>query len=249
MYINEHMTKQLIVIITLLVFTSIFWNCKRGKVVSKTDFEQAVFYEIFPEIIDSIYFEKRLSPPPPPPPEFFDKAEYENNIEKAIQDYFKTDEFIEDKNNWKKKKDSLEQDTASTYLIVFDSVSSTDKEDESELIKYFEKTNIVLDSKELDSNYLFKIDLNKLNTNNKKFKFKYQSQFPKGREFWRTKYDFYVGAKIGFSRILFDDSKSYGVLNAGFGTGILNGNGFRIFIRKNDKDEWIIVKVNGTWSS
>jgi hypothetical protein len=116
-------------------------------------------------------------------------------------------------------------------------------------MKHFKNQNIVLESNDIELKNGFKIDLIKLKANNKKFRFKYQSEFPKGREFWRTEYDFYVGAKIGFSRILFDKSKSYGVLNGGFGMGILNGSGFRIFIRKNDKGKWIIDKIIDTWIS
>lgn len=116
-----------------------------------------------------------------------------------------------------------------------------------QLIKHFKNQNIVIDSNNIELNNGFKIDLIKLKANNKKFK--YHSEFPKEREFWRTEYDFYVGAKIGFSRILFDKSKSYGVLNGGFGVGILNGSGFRVFIRKNDKGNWIIDKIIDTWIS
>ena len=118
-----------------------------------------------------------------------------------------------------------------------------------ELVKYFKNQNIILDSKNIELNKGFKIDLSQLKANDIKFIFKYKSEFPNGHEFWRTKYDFNIGAKIGFSRILFDKSKSYGVLNAGFTTAILNGNGYRIFISKDDNGKWIIEKVIGTWIS
>ncbi|WP_236951502.1 hypothetical protein [Mariniflexile rhizosphaerae] len=234
-------------IFPFLVLTSIFWNCKQEKVISETEFEQVVFYEIFPSILDSIYYDKRMTPPPP---EFFDKKEYNNNnLDKAIEDYKKSDKFIKDKNHWEKKRDFLSRDTSSIYLAVFDSVTSFEREDVYGLVEHFKNQNIVLDSNNIELNNGFKIDLNKLKTNNKKIKFKYQSEFPKGREFWGTEYDFYVAAKIGFGRILFDKSKSYGVLNGGFGMGILNGNGFRIFIKKNDKGKWIIDKIINTWIS
>ncbi|APX99719.1 hypothetical protein [Lacinutrix venerupis] len=244
------MRKPLTTIFTFLVLSLIFWNCKQEKVISETEFGQVVFYEIFPSVLDSIYYDKRMTPPPPPPPEFFEKKEYDNsNLDKVISDYKKSDKFIKDKINWENKKDSLNQDSTPIYLAVSDSVTSFEREDMYELVKHFKNKNIVLDSKNIELKNGYKIDLNKLESNNKKIKFKYQSEFPKGREFWRTEYDFYVGAKIGFSRILFDKSKSYGILNGGFGMGILNGSGFRIFIRKNDKGNWIIDKIIDTWIS
>lgn len=79
------MRKSFITIFTFVVWALIFWDCKQEKVISETEFEQAVFYEIFPSILDSIYYDKRMTPPPPPPPpDFFDKYE---DIDKAIEAY------------------------------------------------------------------------------------------------------------------------------------------------------------------
>ena len=242
------MRKTLPIIILTLVITSFFWNCKEEIVQSESEFEQAVFYEIFPAILDSIYYDKRMLPPPPPPPEFFEN--YNNNeLDKAISDYKETEIYKQGIKEWEKKKDSLNQDTSRIYIAVSDSITRFEREDMYELVKHFKNQNIVLDSKNIELTNGFKIDLSKLTSNNEKIKFKYQSEFPKGREFWRTEYDFYVGAKIGFSRILFDNTKTYGVLNGGFNMGILNGSGFRIFIRKNENGTWIIDKVVGTWIS
>ncbi|MBO0589892.1 hypothetical protein I2486_00580 [Cellulophaga sp. E16_2] len=60
----------------LLIMTSLFWNCKSEKVISETEFEQAVFYEIFPEILDAIYVDIRKVPPPLPTPDFLEKRGY-----------------------------------------------------------------------------------------------------------------------------------------------------------------------------
>jgi len=242
------MRKTLPIIISTLVLTLIFWNYNEEKILSETEFEQAVFYEIFPAILDSIYFYKRMTPPPPP--EFFDTKEYDNsNLDKAIEGYKKTDKFKRDINNWKKKKNSLNRDKPLIYLVVSDSITRFEKADVYALVKHFKNQNIVLDSKKIELNNDFKIDINRLKANNKKIEFKYQSEFPKEREFWRTEYDFYIGAKIEFSRILFDKTKTYGVLNGGFGMGILNGYEFRIFIRKNKNDEWVLDKLIRTWMS
>ncbi|WP_397362268.1 hypothetical protein [Olleya sp. R77988] len=216
------MKKTLKSIFVFSILTLFFWNCKEEKVISETEFEQNVFYEVFPAILDSIYYEKRLAPPPPPPPEFFQKEEYKNDIDKGIQDYKQTDKYKNDIKKWERKKDFLERDNALIYLVISDSIGG------------FEK---------------YKIDLNRLKSNNEKIKFKYRSEFPNGREFWRTEYDFFIAASIHFGGIIFDKTKNTGVLNGGYTMGILNGSGFRIFIKKNDSGKWIIDKIEGTWIS
>jgi hypothetical protein len=240
------MKKLLPTIFITLVFNSIFWNCKAVKTLSETEFEQVVFYEVFPTFLDRVFFDRRLSPPPPPPTsEFFDKYE---NIDEAIEAYKKTEIYKQGIKNWERIKDSLNEDSSLIYIAISDSITSYEKEDKHELINHFKSKNIVVElNKNIPSG--FKIDLNRLKAINKKIKFKYLSEFPSGREFWNTQYDFHIAAKMGFSGIIFDKSKSFGVLNGGFGIGILNGNGYRIFIRKNNKGKWIIDKIVSTWES
>ncbi|MBO0593944.1 hypothetical protein I2486_21300 [Cellulophaga sp. E16_2] len=245
------MKKPLTTIITLLVLISIFWNCKPEKIISETEFEQAVFYKIFPAILDSIYYDRRLVPPPPPPPDFLEKKGYDvkNDYKQAYENWDMSDENEKRKGEWEKKKDSLNRDTNPIYLTVSDSITQFEREDLYELIKHFKNQNIVLDSKNIELDNGYKIDLEQLKTNNGKLRFKYQSEFPEGFEFRRTEYDFYIAASIGFNRILFDKTKTYGVLNGGFVMGNLNGHGFRIFIRKDDNGKWLIDEVVGTWIS
>ena len=239
------MRKTLSSIFIVSILTLFFWNCREEKVLSKIEFEKAVFYEIFPAILDSIYYDKRLSPPPPPPPEFFEKEEYKNNLDKAIKDYFATDKFKNDQKKWERKKDSLKRDISPIYLVVSDSVIGFEQEDSNKLSEHFK----IQDSININPEQDYRIDLNKLKSNNEKIKFKYRSEFPKGREFWRTEYDYFIAANIGFSRIIFDQTKSFGVLNGGYTMGILNGSGFRIFIKKNERGKWIIDEIVGTWIS
>ncbi|MDF4201601.1 hypothetical protein PXD56_01455 [Maribacter sp. SA7] len=225
--------------------TLFFCNCKKEKVISDADFEQTVFYEIFPAILDSIYYDKRLPPPPPPSSEFFAKEEYKNNIDKAVEDYMKSDKFKNQMEKRKRKKDSLKSDKSPIFIVVSDSASAYEKDDATKLSDHFK----IQDSINVKLGLNYRIDLNMLISNDEKIKFKYRSEFPKGREFWKTEYDYFIAANIGFSRILFDESKAYGVLNGGYTTGILNGNGFRIFIKKNENGNWAIDKIIGTWMS
>lgn len=240
------MKKSLTTLFKIFVLTSIFLNCKQQQVISETEFEKAVFYELFPSILDSIYYDVRNTPPPPPPPEFFDKY---SDLDKAIKDYKKTDNYKRNLEKRQKTKDSLNNDNSFIYLAVYDSITHSDAEYRDELIKHFKNQNIVLDFKNNELTNSFKIDLDKLESNNKKIKYKYESQFPKGREFWRTGYDFYLAGSIGFDGILFEKTKCYGVLNGGFGMGVLNAYGFRIFIKKDKNGKWVIDEIVETWIS
>ncbi|ADV47502.1 hypothetical protein Celal_0149 [Cellulophaga algicola DSM 14237] len=235
----------------LLIMTTLFWNCKSEKAISETEFEQAVFYEIFPEIIDAIYVDIRKVPPPPPPPDFLEKRGYDvkSNHRKAYDLWEKSDENQNRNNAWVKKKDSLHLDASPTYLIIYDTIAQFEEGDVQELKKHFKHQNIVLPSKAIALNHGYTIDLKQLKTNHENLKFKYQSEFPNGREFWRTQYNFHTSGLLGFNRILFDTTKTYGVLNGSFGLEFSNTVGFRIFIKKTDNGLWTIDEVIETWAS
>jgi len=220
--------------------------------LSDTEFEQEVFYEIFPSIIDSIHYDMRLVPPPPPPPDFLEEKGYDvNNVSapynKAYEEWLKSDDYKQTMKTWEKKRDSIIRDTTSYYLVVQDSVSYFEKDDKPEFTEHFKEFNIVPDT--LDQSKNFALEIHKLKTNYKKVKFKYRTEFPEGREFWRTKYKYNVVAFVGFSRILFDKTRTFGVLDGSYSMAPLNGTGFRIFIRKNKEGKWIVDKIIGTWIS
>ncbi|WP_460219381.1 hypothetical protein [Psychroserpens sp. MEBiC05023] len=233
------MRKHLWIIIIVIILTSICWNCKEEKLLSNSEFEQAVFYEIFPEIIDSVYFDFRLLPPPPPNILKEKGYDVESDFNKAYKDWKQSDDFLEIKKKWKKKKDSINLDTTPIYLVITDSIIGFSRADSTELVKHFSKQNIEVDTIGTESKNDYRIDLNRLNVKNQKIRFKYRSEFPDGREFWKTKYDIQIAAKVGFNRILFDKTKSYGIINVGYVMDILNGEGFRIYIKKNNRGKWV----------
>lgn len=148
---------------------------------------------------------------------------------------------------WLIKKDSIERDTTTIYLVVQDSISHTSDEDKTEFLKYIGNHNMPTDS--LIKSNSFKLNLSKLERSQRNMKFLYRSEFPEGREFWRTNYDIYVAASLGFSKIIFDKTKSFGDLNAGYVMAPLNGYGVRVYIRKNKDGKWVIDKVESTWIS
>ena len=233
------MKKKLSILFIILVSLVLFLNCNGKERISDTDFEQAVIYEIFPAILDSIHQDRRLIPPPPPPPSHID-----SNGKEVKSD---SSRFLMSMEKWKKRKKIILKNNALIYLSIQDSVLSFEENDNIELIKHFKHKNLKLASNDFANRY--KLDLSRLRANEGNIRFKYQSEFPKGREFWKTKHDFYLAASIAITRIQFDISKTHGVLSAGYNMGLLNGIGVRIFIIKDEKGKWVIDDIVGTWIS
>lgn len=127
------------------------------------------------------------------------------------------------------KRAEFKADFVRLVIAVDDSTRLLEKEEREELLKYFSDKDLILDTSNQSKNY--KIKLNRLEAD-PKLKFKYRSEFPEGSEIWRKEYDFHLSGTTGFSRILFDTTRSYGILYSGFGYGKLCGTGFRVFIKK-----------------
>ena len=238
--------------ILCIYFLATFFVFGQGnKITSSEKFEQSVFYEIFPSIIDALYQDIRLIPPPPPPPNVLEKKGYDlkRGYSNAYEDWKNSDEFKSLMKKWEKKRDSLESDTTSIYLVIHDSTTLFKKDDFKHLAETFKDNAIHLDSSALKIRNGYKIQLEMLKTKKKKIKFKYTSSFPSGSEIWKSKYDFNIAASLNFSRILFDQTKSFGVLNVGYVMGRLNGFGVRIFIRKTKNGDWVIERISETWIS
>lgn len=223
--------KRIITLFILIILSS----CEIQQ--SELEFEKEVFNEIFSELVDSTFYDYRIlqpSPTIPPPPNgtiISDSLNKENR--KRYQ------KFLE---NYEKRKIEIEKDTARIVIAINDTISRPFRTNYKTLSKYFE--NIKFEKDTLEKKIEYKINLSEFKKN-KKFEFKYHSEFPKGREIWRTEYPFYLGAVMSFSRIYFDKNKKFGVLESGTNFGILHGNGFRIFIKK-ISGKWRIEKIEGT---
>lgn len=198
------------------------------------EFEKEVFNEIFSELVDSTFYDYRLLPLPktiPSPP---------NGVE--ISDSLNEENIKKHKRllkEFEERKIKIENDTTRIVLAIVDTIFNLKQES-------FERFDI-----EFKNNFLEKrkymVSLKELNPD-KKFILKYYSEFPKGRKIWRTEYPFHLGAILSFSRIYFDTSKQNGILEVGVNYGVLNGNGFKIFIKK-ISGKWRVQKVQGTWIS
>ena len=93
----------------------------------------------------------------------------------------------------------------------------------------------------------YKIDIEKIKLKGK-FKLMDLSKFPEKDKIWGTKYNFNFSGVAYFRKIQFDTTKKYGILDGGFYCGGKCGQGFRIYIKK-ENGKWKVDKINGTWIS
>ncbi|WP_299438253.1 hypothetical protein [uncultured Aquimarina sp.] len=210
----------------MILITLTLFSCNKKQ--TELEFEQAVLYEIFPQLVDSLHFDIRLSPPPPPMPIF---DENQNLIGTD------TTGMAKKQVEYEKRKAELQSDTKTLVIAIIDTTYSLEKKAQNELIKHFD--NIELDTLNSKSNY--KIDIEKLKTNGK-WKFKPRSNFPTGRRLWKDEYDFHLAGTTWLSNIRFDKTKSFGILESGYGCGGLCGYSVRVFIYKKE-GKWFIDEV------
>ena len=242
------MKKLTTILFAIFVITLFSSNGVHKNGQPQGNFGEEVFYEIFPTLIDSIHTDRRLiSPPPPEYFQFMDSIGTNIEITERFEKWEKSAQYKKWLENWEKKKDSIERDTTAIYLTIPDSTGRTEENDLGELIEHFGHHNISTDSFIVSDP--FRIDLSKLKTNQRKVRFIYQSKLLGEGKFWRNNYGKYIAASISFTKIIFDKSKSFGVLNAGYVMAPLNGYGVRIFIKKNENGEWVVDEVKGTWIS
>ncbi|MGB5645538.1 MAG: hypothetical protein WBM55_00355 [Muriicola sp.] len=203
-------------------------SCNQNQ--TELDFEKSVAYEIFPLLIEKIHFDRRLLPPPPPVPHY-------NDTNQLIgYDTIMSDSILKE---WKHKAEELKADTVRLVIAINDSTESLKYEDYKFLLKRYIEKEIIF--KKIDLSEKYKIDLERL-VADPKLKFKYRSNFPSKSNIWNEEYNFHLSGIIGFSRILFDQSKEFGILSTGFGCGKLCGTGYLVLIKKVNK-KWMIDKM------
>ena len=213
---------------TIFTFILAIFFTSYAKGQADLNFEKSVFEEVFPALLDSLHFDRRLAPPPPPPPEWKD----------SIQGSWQESEIMAD---YERRRAEIENDT--TLRVVAIAANSYDIEDfgEKELINFYEEKNLQLEKSPNGEPLGIKIsDLR----HNEKIELIYRSDLPK-KNVWKENYDFYLSGIIGFSRIIFDKTKNYGILRSGFSCGLLCGFSGYVFIKKVD-GKWQIDKIKIT---
>lgn len=144
------------------------------------------------------------------------------------------------------KIDSIVKDTTSIVIAISDTLEHLKKRDYASLQNYVNASSKALDSMIEDTTRI--VDLSKLNATDNRIRFKSIATFPKGLDFWKTEYNFYLSAKFYFSRILFNRDKTIGLLNVGYVCGPIQcGEGFLIYLKKVN-ERWVIDKIEETWA-
>jgi len=221
----------LILILTFLV------SCSKKE--NDLEYEKKVMNEIVVEIVDTLYdnVSNRQLPPPPPPSilngngnKVWTKSDSLREV-KRIADYHKQISFL--------RNELIKKDTTRLLIAVYDTVYSNEENGEKILINHF--SDIEYDTMKATDLTNYKIDLSKIK-NNSMFIFNYRSHFPSINEIWTKKYNFPFIGVVSLSRIDFDKSTKYGFLTVSYNIDRMNGNTFRIFIKK-DQDKWQIDKM------
>jgi len=225
------MTKRTFLLISIIL---VLFSCEKKQ--SELEYEQSVVYEIFPALMDSLDFDFRLIPPPPPRPIFSEKGEIiridTTGMGKKLKEY-------------EQKKAELKTEPIELVVAISDTVFLLREIDRKELLRHFSKSNLKLDNSNISSTY--KIEIDKLITD-ENLKFKYLSEFPSGSAIWESEYPFNLSGITYLTRIQFDTTKSFGILESGMSCGRLCGSGVRVFIKKVN-GKWIIDKLEETWIS
>lgn len=184
------------------------------------NFEQDVFDQVFHEIVDSTYRDKRLYTFHCP------------NGNPLIKD----DLLVGfDNPECNKQFNLLRKDSLDLVLAVEDSASVMNLIDKPSISKEYQPLNSTS----------FQINLALHQT--KKFNFRYLSELPEDIEFqnWHIKYAKFIGS-LAFSRIYFDKEKKRGIISVGYSCGGKCGRGYLISI-SNHGQKWVVEKVIDTW--
>lgn len=144
---------------------------------------------------------------------------------------------------WEDEIQRIKKDTT-PVIIAFDPLLTPSEENlGKELKEHYKNVHSIIPNQK--ESYIFDYQHIKLT---RPFKIRDLGEFPSSNKIWDTSYDFVFSGIVYFSRIQFDQSKNFGVLEAGFTCGGRCGRGYYIFIKKVNM-EWKIDTVKDTWIS
>jgi predicted transport protein len=224
------MKKILVILFLCLAFS----NCEKPK--SQIEIEKEIFAEIFSDVIDSIYMDRRLFLHFPP----FPKRVYDKKGNFIKEDT--TGLSLEFKKH-KLEEEQIKSDTIDTKIAIDDVLTPIKERQYINFKKVFKGVSLNI----TDTIQKIKLDLNLLK-HNKPEKIISIKELPKidvSDIFLKNKSLKLTGI-YSFSRIIFDKNYNYGVLEAGYYCGGKCGQGFLIYIKKVE-NKWIVFKVEPTW--
>lgn len=208
------------------------------------EFEKSIMTEIFQVLVDSVCVDCRIIMNPPP---MIGKSIFDENGKFLSRDTLKATKEEKLKcQKWESYMSEIKKDTSKLIVAFAPELKEIRDNVKSDFEKHFLK--VKLNETKNGSAIIYDFDFSKIKLNNK-FELKNLNEFPKERNaIWETKYNFVFSGVLDFTRIKFDKTKQFGVLDAGFSCGGKCGQGYRIYIKKKNK-KWIIDEIKVTWVS
>lgn len=216
------LTKSIFIIIILS-----FLGCEKKE--DKLQFEKNVINNVFLEIVDSIYMDRRVMLPPPSP-----RTNFKTNKQDTIGYHNKLKKY------WH-YQDSIKNDKNRILIGVSDYIENSKNQEESPINETYLNSELPHNNHNQLSE--IKFDLTPFK-DNKKFDFQYTSKYPDQRD-WdiNDKYSLMPAGTISISRIQFNKTKTSGVLSAHASCGGGKcGRGFLITIEKKS-GKWNIIEI------
>lgn len=177
--------------VLLLISGIILTSCNNK--TAELQFEKKVMYEVYPDLIDSVWVNASYHYVPPPPPQVKNTQEYRIQRKKEYKK-----QFNEELAHYKKIGFTID-------LLFLDKITQA-RQNQNELKAHF-KNAIVLESNIPDT-IGYKINRRKFDSY-KAFRIKYLSRFPTGND--RRYYNelrYQIHGVFSFSRIQFDSEKN-----------------------------------------
>lgn len=220
-------------IILILIVSISFLSCE--KKLSNYGKQEKVLLDVFAEIVDSTYIDRRIycSFPEQGKP-IYDKKGKWIGLDSTGQHKRDLEYEI--------KREKIKNDKTKLVIAIDKKQQRNRKEDYLMFIKHFK--NIKIGNNEYDANETHEINLSKFPKSNK-FEFKYLDEFPNEYKIWEKEYPFEFGSIILFSKTRFDSTNNFGFLTVFVGCGERCGVGYIIFIKKVN-EKWKVDKIKQT---
>ncbi|TDD73623.1 hypothetical protein [Flavobacterium caseinilyticum] len=227
--------RKLKIIFTIIISFAIL-SCEKRN--SSLEIEKEIINNLFVEMVDSIHKDPRIYLTFPPNPDIIydqkgnkigvDSTEYKIEIIK-----YNNDEELRKK------------DTSKLLFGVSEKIYRPSEYEYKSIESYFKTLKLQIDT--TSNSTESKIDLEQFK-NNKKFRFKYLSEFPIGANILNNDGTFKFSGGIAFSKIIFDERKQIGILCGNYLCEPRCGIGYLIIIKKIN-NKWKIKKIERTWQS
>lgn len=207
----------------LLFALSIFLflqGCAKKK--TPLEFEQNAFDQVFAQIVDSTYRDKRV---------------YSFHCKSGKHYMKRSDGSVYENPDCIRESEALRNDTLNLVLAIADSVHLIYKDDAQFTPKEFQPLNTLK----------YRIDISKHQSS--KFNFKYISEVIPDSEYdnWEARYPKFAG-ELSFSKIYFDKMKEKAFMTVEYSCGSNCGLGYFVYLEKVNQ-KWIVTKVDNTWTA